>query len=283
MRVDATEFSVVRPKVSATDLATERALEIDAGFVLDCSGYGRVLPRLLGLERPALLSPRVACYTQFEGDLRPEGDREGDIWICVHPDDGWIWIIPFSNGRTSIGMVCGPECWSRFDGAPIDKLLAYLRLDENCATRIARASVVAPTRVIRDYSKKVDRFHGDGWAVAGNAADFLDPVFSSGVTLALESASLAAELVDRQLTGASIDWNAEYDAVVDRAVGVFFAFVSSWYRRELEAIMFAKEKPERVKRRIASILAGNVLRTDNPLASEPERTLRLLYQTIRNE
>ncbi len=279
-RVTGVDFGAGGARLQVTDVELETSYEADARFVLDCSGYGRVLARLLDLERPSVLPRRVACYTQVEGDLRPEGDLEGDIWICVHPDNGWIWIIPFANGRTSVGMVCDRDHWQAMSGTPRERLFAFLRAEPNTAARLADAVPVAPTRTIAGYSAKVAALHGERWALAGNASDFLDPVFSSGVTLAIETAALAAGLVDRTLAGEAVSWPDDYDAVVNRAVGVFLAFIESWYRRDLESIFFSAIKLPQTKRRVTSILGGHVLRDDNPLATATEGALRQLHEAV---
>lgn len=280
-RVDHIDFDPEDIHATVTDLDHDRVYRVRTRFVIDCSGYGRVLPRLLRLERPAPLPSRVACYAQMENDLRPEGEQMGDIWICVHPTNGWIWIIPFSNGRTSVGMVCDSDHWDRMNGSEEEKLVQFLNDEPNTRVRLASARTVAPTRVIKGYSKKVETMHGEGWVLVGNAGDFLDPVFSSGVTLALESASLAAGLVDRSLTGEQVQWEEEYDAVIGKAVGVFRAFIDSWYSRELEAIFFAKMKLPKMKRFITSILGGHVLRENNPLINEPAVGLKRLHEAVR--
>lgn len=269
-------------RVSVTDLERECRYGIDARFVLDCSGFGRVLPRLLDLESHAPLPPRLACFTQVEADVRPEGSLEGDIWVCVHPENGWIWIIPFSNGRTSIGMVCDREYWGRTSGSNRDKLFRYLREEPNAAARLANAVPVAPTRVIEGYSRKARRFHGERWALVGNASDFLDPVFSSGVTLALETAVLAADLVDRTLSEKPVRWEEEYDAVLSKAVGVFLCFIERWYRRDLERIFFAPDRLPRMRRCITSILGGHVLRDDNPMVADPDGVLQQLSEVAQS-
>ena len=277
-RVSGADFDRDGATVTATDVELESSYQVEARFVLDCSGYGRVLARLLDLERPSELPPRVACYTHVEGDLRPDADLEGDIWICVHPDNGWIWIIPFANGRTSIGMVCDQDHWRGLDGNHRQRLFAFLRREPNAAARLARAVPVAPTRELGGYSTRVTALSGKRWALAGNASDFLDPVFSSGVTLAMETATLAAGLLDRTLAGEPVHWRDDYDAVVDQATGVFLAFVESWYRRDLETIFFSATKLPRMKRFITSILGGHVLRADNPLNTATGGALRQLYE-----
>ncbi len=267
--------------VSVVDLENDRRYEVHAKFVLDCSGYGRVLPRLLDLEREPALPQRVSCYTQVEGDRRPSGELEGDVWICSHPDNGWLWIIPFSNGRTSVGSVCDPDYWAKLPGNDREKLWAYMRSDPAAWERLSSAVPVAKTTAIHGYSRKVSALHGDRWALVGNATDFLDPVFSSGVTLALETAVLAAKLVDRALGGESVEWDDEYDAPIGKAVGVFLAFIESWYRGELIDIFFDDRRTPEIKRQITSILGGHVLRDDNPFTGDASGELRKLHDRVR--
>lgn len=281
-QVDDVIFDDEGATATVSDLEAGTTYTVRAAYVMDCSGYGRVLPRLLDLEvADKDLPPRVSCFTQIEGDHRPEGIREGEIWICSHPENGWIWIIPFSNGRTSIGGVCDPEVWESLPGATTkDKLFAFLNGEPNTAERIKDAVAVNAAQVIAGYSQKVKALHGDRWCLVGNASDFLDPIFSSGVTLALETSLLAASLAERTLQGDEVDWDSEYDAVVVKAVKVFLTFIEAWYDGRLPTIFFTKTKPERVKERICSILGGHVLRDDNAFVTNAEKALGVLHTAV---
>ena len=259
--------------VKATDLETGRPLQIDADFVLDCSGYGRVLPKLLDLEKKPQLGPRCAIFSHFEGDRRPEGAGEGDIWVCIHPRGPWTWIIPFSNGRTSVGIVGTPEMLEDAGDNDQQRLLTMLADDPNAQLRLSDAQPVIKTARLEGWSASVTRFHGPGWAVTGNASEFLDPVFSSGVTLALESSHRAAKLVDQQLSGEEVDWTANYTSVMDRAVGVFRVFVKAWYSGELQKVLMHPGKDEKVKRAITAVLGGYVLDERNPFVRNTEGML----------
>ncbi|TNE44086.1 MAG: NAD(P)/FAD-dependent oxidoreductase [Deltaproteobacteria bacterium] len=278
--VTSVAFEEEKAIVEVEEQASQQSFSVYARFVLDCSGYGRVLPRLLGLEQPSSLPPRLACFSQWEGDQRPEGSEEGDIWVCVHPVNGWIWHIPFSNGRTSVGAVCDPEHWGSYEGSPEQKLRRYLLEEPNTRERLEGAESVWSAREIRGYSTKVTQWYGERWALAGNAGDFLDPVFSSGVTLALETAHRAATLAGQVLHGDPVDWERDYKQVIAKATEVFRAFVTSWYSRELESIFFSEFKLPRMKRRITSILGGYVLREDNPLTASPSHSLHQLYSFL---
>jgi len=277
-RVDAVEFDDEKAVVTATDVESNASTKIPARFVVDCSGYGRVLPRLLKLERPSILTPRVALFTWVEGDERPTGDREGDIWICVHPRGAWGWIIPFSNGRTSVGLVMDSKVYESVSGCDRARLFELLLEDENIESRLRNAVPVLKTTKLEAWSSAVTRLHGPRWALTGNAAEFLDPIFSSGVTLALESAGCAAGLINRFFKGESVDWDTEYDGVVLKAVGVFRAFVASWYRGELQRLVLRPGKTDAIKRSITAILGGYVLDDNNPLVRETERALAALVK-----
>jgi flavin-dependent dehydrogenase len=133
------------------------------------------------------------------------------------------------------------------------------------------------TRVgmIDGYSCNVESLYGDNFALLGNAGEFLDPVFSSGVTIALKSASLAAEVVHRQLQGLKPDWQTEYADPLMQGVNTFRAFVEGWYDGRLQDVIFAADKSEQIKAMISSILAGYAWDEENPYVRDPSRLTTL--------
>jgi len=272
-KVEAIELERDQVSLTVLDLEADRRIQLHARFVLDCSGYGRVLPRLLGLEKPSEIPPRVALFTWVEGDDRPPGDLEGDIWIVIHPRGSWGWIIPFSNGRTSVGLVMPKSDYDSVSGCDRDRLFTLLHEDPNIHQRLRNASPVLKTVKLSGWSAAVTRFHGPGWAVTGNASEFLDPVFSSGVTLALESSSIAAKLVHRSLSGETVDWDTEYDGAVGQAVGVFKVFVRSWYEGALPRILLNSNKHPAIRQAITAVLGGYVTDQNNPFVRDAEKTL----------
>lgn len=268
LEVRGADFHGEGATVSLSDLETGEASALEARFVLDCSGPARVLSRHLGLDEPADILARSAYYTHVEGDLRPDGEAEGDIWVVLHPNGSWIWIIPFSNGRTSVGVVAEQATFDAYEGSDHDRLWAILREEPNCAQRLARSEPVMKTQRLHGWTTITRKLHGPGWAVAGNAGDFLDPVFSSGVMFALESATLAGQLAARQLRGESVDWDVDYDGHMQKAIGVFRTFVKAWYAGELARLFFSGVKPPKFIQSICSILGGNVLNEQNPLVRD---------------
>jgi flavin-dependent dehydrogenase len=273
-RVDAVEITPDGSSVTqVTDVETNAKYSVEAQFVIDCSGYGRVLPKLFSLEKAPSLGPRCAIFNHFEGDVRPEGADEGDIWVCVHPRGVWIWVIPFSNGRTSVGIVGDRAVIEAAGANDRERLTNLIAEDPNAGPRLKAAFPALKTGRLEGWSASVSRLHGAGWALCGNASEFLDPVFSSGVTVAVESASRAAKLVHRQLGGEAIDWDREYAEVMGRAVGVFRVFVHAWYTGELQKVLLREHKDSQIKRAITSVLGGYVLDMANPFVRDGQGTL----------
>lgn len=256
--------------------------EVRSRFVIDASGWGRVLPRLLDLEAPSGQALRRAVFTHVRGDVRPAGAEEGRIWVCLHPEGAWIWIIPFSNGLTSVGVVADEAFWAtRWRDDDLDGTLAdALAGDPNAGQRLAHMQPVFPARALRGYSASVRRVWGPGYALVGNATEFLDPVFSSGVTLALESARLAADAVVRKLAGEPVDLDVAYAEPMAAGVDVFRTYVDAWYDGSLPSIFFAPEGNEAFKRQICSVLAGYVWDTSNPFVAQHRRRVAQVARMV---
>jgi flavin-dependent dehydrogenase len=278
----AVSFADTHATVTIEGERGERS-EVTARFVLDCSGYGRVLPRLLNLERPSRFPVREALFTHVTGDHRPEGREEGKIWACIHPEGAWLWIIPFSNGKTSVGAVASPEFFAKYPSDPEQRLRAIIAADPNAGPRLADAQFTFAPQRIAGYACAVERLHGPRFALAGNATEFLDPIFSSGVTLALGSANRAAKTVARELRGEAVDWAKDYEAHVMQGINTFRAYVTAWYEGTLHDIFFAAGSNPGVMRQICSVLAGYVWDTTNPYVAQPERALPLLAKIVTSQ
>ncbi|NKQ13108.1 tryptophan 7-halogenase [Pseudomonas sp. SST3] len=277
--VTAANFVGPRPRLHVRrEDASEYAIEAD--FVLDASGYGRVLPRLLELEAPSSFPLRRAVFTHIQDNIDdPRFDRD-KILITTHPElrDVWYWTIPFSNGRCSLGVVASAE---RYEGRPVDldACLRELVLEAPNLKRILRhAEWDTPARLIGGYSANVKTLHGPGFALLGNAAEFLDPVFSSGVTIAMRSASMAASVLHRQLTGEAVDWETEFTVPLKRGVDTFRTYVEGWYDGSFQDVIYYERSQPEIRRMISSILAGYAWDINNPYVAEPRRRLRVLAE-----
>jgi len=135
-----------------------------------------------------------------------------------------------------------------------------------------------PVRHIGGYAANVEHLHGPGYALLGNAGEFLDPVFSSGVTIALRSAHLAVQTLERQLNGEQVDWQAEYDIPLRKGINTFRAFVERWYTGALQDIIFYPRQTTMIRRMISAILAGYAWDESNPYVADPVRRLDALHE-----
>lgn len=250
--------------------------EYGGRFVLDASGAGRVLPRQLGLDRPADAPPRAALFAHAADHIDEPGFDRTKSLLAMHPEraDVWYWLIPFQD-RASVGVVGSLDALSA-EGESERRFHAWIRQHPRLSHLLEAAQWEAPVREMKAYAASVRQLHGPGYALLGNAGEAVDPVFSSGVTLAMKSAVLAAPLVRRELDGETVDWNREFERPLRHGARVFHAFIESWYRGELQRILFSDARPESVYNQILSILAGNVWDARNPYTSQTARRLTTL-------
>ncbi len=257
--------------------------QIKARFVLDGSGFGRVLPRLLDLDIPSDFPVRHSVFTHImDGIDDPAFDRN-KILITVHEKhrDIWFWLIPFSGGRSSLGVVAPVEFLEKRNGDKQQILSDLIKENARLSSLLHRAEFLFEPRELKGYSCNVKTLFGNGFALLGNAGEFLDPVFSSGVTIALKSASLAARCVDKQLQGEEVDWQQDFANVLMKGVDTFRVFVEAWYDNRLQDIIFSKQKNPEIKAMICSILAGYAWDSSNPYVAESRRRVDVLAQLCR--
>ncbi|MBX2933495.1 MAG: tryptophan 7-halogenase [Ferruginibacter sp.] len=254
--------------------------QIKAKFIVDGSGYGRVIPRLFNLDRPSNLPPRKALFTHVVDKNRTMDDEPNRITIIVHQKGVWIWVIPFSSGNTSVGFVGNPEFFDATQGAPEDQLRALLASEPYLAERMKDVKMIFEPRVLQSWSTTTDKFYGDGFVLTGNVTEFLDPVFSSGVTLATVSSQTAAKLVIKKLNGENVDWDAEYTKPMMQGVDTFRSYVMAWYDGTLDTIFFADNQEPEIKSMICSVLAGYVWDTTNPYVKAHDTALQTLARLI---
>ncbi len=265
----------------ATDDGSDYTL--NGRFLLDASGYGRVLPRLLGLDRPSNFPVRRAVFTHIEDGITDATHDREKILIVIHPEqrDVWYWLIPFSNGRCSLGVVGREEFFDCDKYSPEELLRSAVAASPDLNGLLADAVYDTDARTMVGYSANVSSLHGPGFALLGNAGEFLDPVFSSGVTVAMKSASLAAPLIDRQLSGDSVDWENEFSEALKVGVNTFRAYVEGWYDGSFQDVIFSEKQDNNVPHMICSILAGYAWDTKNPFVANPKRKLSVLAKLCR--
>lgn len=245
--VHATARRAELPGTLHTDAGT-----LHAGLIVDAAGRGMWLANQMGARVADPTMRNAAIATRVRG-YRPQSPEEvGDIVICCIPR-GWIWIIPFADGTASVGVVMAPGC--PLDGGPEQRLNGALALSAAARSRLDGCTRLLPFRGLSDWTASADRFSGDGWALCGDAAAFLDPVFSSGVLLGLESAKGLVEALD----GGDL---SAWEANVRLGVGVFRRFVDAWYDGDFMDVALAPVEIQRtwIKVGITTLLAGDVWR-----------------------
>jgi flavin-dependent dehydrogenase len=255
-------------------------------FVLDASGFGRTLARMLDLEKPSSFPVRAARFAHVkDGIVAGAFDRQ-KIRVGIHPTnrDVWSWLIPFPNGNSSLGIVASRDHMARFTGTDEERYWAMIADEPRLRALLGRdARTVRPVGEIVGYAANVKSLHGPGFALLGNAAEFLDPVFSSGVTIAFHSAKLAAELLDRQFRGQAVSWQTEFADPLMFGVETFRTFVSTWYDGSLQDIIFYPDKTPAIHRMICSVLAGYVWDPANPYnGPQSARRVRALAEICRS-
>jgi flavin-dependent dehydrogenase len=173
--------------------------EIRAKVVVDASGQDALLSRRLGERTLDKKLKRAGLFAHYSGVPRPEGREAGDILLPV--EDGiWYWIIPFSDGTASVGAVFDPKEMRPPEGETLDaRFERLIARSARMGALLGDGKRISKVTGISDYSSSSKRLGGNGWVLVGDAAAFLDPVFSTGVFLALATGERAAKAIDRAL------------------------------------------------------------------------------------
>lgn len=254
--------------------------QINARFIVDASGYGRVIPRLFNLDKPSNLDPRKAVFAHVKDTRRKDFDEPNRIIVVLYAPGVWVWIIPFSSGVTSLGFVGGFDFFSKFEGDLAQQYQILIDGHPYLKQRFGDAPRVFEPRKLEAWSATTDSFFGKGFVLTGNVTEFLDPIFSSGVMFATVSSHLASKLVVKKLKGEQVNWEQDYTRVIQQGVDTFRTYVMGWYDGTLEKIFFAKNPDPEIKRQICSVLAGYVWDQQNPYVREHERALKRLARLI---
>lgn len=234
---------------------------IQARLLIDASGQATLVGRHLGQRRnfadPEL--QKVAYFEHFENVERPEGEDSGHPGIFM-TEEGWFWLIGINATKTSVGFVTHPS-FVRDLGVPAPRVLQWA---------IARCPVVrhrmrnaigrVDNRVLSDFSYTCEPLAGPGYFMVGDAGCFLDPIFSTGVTLAMVSASHAADLTHSMLRGelTAHDTQHRYRSFMKGSTSVFWNLIRMYYKHSFRELFMNGTGPVRVHAAIISILAGQV-------------------------
>lgn len=268
---------LVHAQATAVDLPT-RTLHTTAGplradHLVDAGGRQMWLATRLGLREGDASLRNRAVGTRMCGVRQLGADQPGDITISCIPE-GWIWIIPFGDGVASVGCVLSPR--SPIHGTAEACLAAAITLSPDARRRLSDATRVLPLRGLQDFTASARTFSGDGFALVGDAATFIDPVFSSGVLLGLEGARGLAEALDG---GDLAAWEARYRD----GAGVFRRVIDAWYGGDFMTLALAPRSLQKpyIRAGIVSLLAGDVFDPGRPAARRMAERMPALAARVR--
>jgi flavin-dependent dehydrogenase len=248
----------------------------DTRFVVDASGRDTFLSGQLGGKHRSNKHGSAAVFGHFEGVTRLTGMDEGNItagWL----DDGWCWLIPFKDGTMSVGVVCHPD-YIKTRRTPLDQfLLDTLRQSPPIAKRMEHARPLTPAYAAANFAYRRRTMTGEGYLIVGDAFAFIDPVFSSGVHLALNSGTIGAGVVDAFLRGAP-DWadrQRNFERKVRRGIDTFSWFIHRFNQPAFEALFVSTRRPPKIERAVLSLLAGDVF--EQPKMRVPLFLFKVVY------
>lgn len=257
--------------------------EITAKFIIDSSGYGRVLPRILKLDAPSSIPENSSMFAHVKDVNRPAGQEGTLISFDILETKVWLWVIPFSDGNTSIGVV-GPTSYiNSLSEDKTEALKSVIQRSDFYKDRFEGVDFLFEPHKIENYSCSVTQLCGEGYTLTGNSSEFLDPVFSSGVCFATESGLLSAKLFLKELNGEKVDWDKEYTEYMRRGVNVFATYVKEWYTGNLQTLFFHRPENPDVKRKICAVLAGYVWDEENPFVKKHDNVIRNMAHILNNE
>jgi flavin-dependent dehydrogenase len=259
----------VRTKVAAGDGApTGRGETIRARVVVDASGQGALLSRQLGLRQFDPKLRRACIFAHYAGVSWPKENQPGDILLPI--DKGvWYWIIPFSDGTCSVGGVFDPAEVRFAEGATVEGRFGEMLARSGRMMELLHGSRrISGAHGVSDFSSSATRLGGDGWALVGDAATFLDPVFSTGVFLAMATGERAAAAIDRALSRKgrldARDLRA-YERQANRMFARFRKFVYNFYDPVFFDAFCTPHPPETIRAAVTTTLAGGVERVSPAL------------------
>jgi FADH2 O2-dependent halogenase len=239
-----------------------REFDLRSKYVVDCSGRRCLLGKQLGMWEKDAQFNQFAVYSWFRNVQPPSEDTADYIHVHFLPvNRGWVWHIPIYDGITSVGVVTEKSDFQKSGKDHETFFNELMEMTPNTRHILDGATRLRPFAIEADYSYKMERFSGPGWMLVGDAARFVDPIFSSGVSVAMRSGQFAWHALETSLMGgdekAAFD---QYNETVDRGVQIWYEWITLYYRLQALFTRFSS-KPE-FKRDIQQLLQGEVFDKD---------------------
>jgi flavin-dependent dehydrogenase len=234
---------------------------VRAKYVIDCSGRNCLIGNRFQLKRPFPNLRKFSLYAYYD-DVRREDGPDGTLTRMVRTKDSWFWMIPLSGNTTSIGVVMDTEKFRGLKMNPEEALAHCIAEQPVVNESMENARRVTNVYATGDFSYRNKQLFGDRWLLAGDAAGFIDPVFSSGVYLALLSGEQAADALNLVLDRPQQRAKAfrYYERRIGRVLDIYLRWASAWYTQEfVEVFLYPKEIFEVVPT-VSAVLSGNEIR-----------------------
>lgn len=261
IREETSVRRIVRLSNGDCEVELDDGTTVSSKYVLDASGHGTVVGRHLGIRKPVADTRLHKCayFNHFDHVERLAGNEDGHPGIIM-TSEGWFWLIGLNQTTTSVGFVCHPDLIRQVD-VPANRMLQWAVA--RCPVvrhRMRNASGEATNQVLADFSYTCKPFAGDGYFMVGDAGCFLDPIFSTGVTLAMMGAREAASHVAGILKGTTYPKRAqqEYITFVTGSTGIFWRMIRNYYTHSFRELFLNGTGPVNIHGAVISILAGHV-------------------------
>jgi flavin-dependent dehydrogenase len=257
-------------QVSQGTLVTDLAFESDgvtvrtddnvfrAKYLIDCSGRNSLIGSRFKLRQNYPHLKKFSLFAHFEGVDREPG-IDGTLTKMIRGKDRWIWIIPITAKKTSIGVVFDAQTFKRMKMEPETAFHQILQENPKVIEQMSRAERITEVHATGDFSFRNKRLTGERWVLAGDAAGFIDPVWSSGVFIAILSGEKAADMLDRilrQPERRAAEFS-RYERQVGRVMDLYLRFVTSWYTQEFAEVFFHPQQFFQLVPAVNSVLAGS--------------------------
>jgi FADH2-dependent halogenase len=267
------------PKRVAVQLGNGGAVE--ARFVIDASGHGSIVGSRFGQKSEIEALKKVAFFAHYRNVPRPEGRDAGNTIIVVLRDS-WFWLIPITADLMSVGLVVDRHHFLNCGLQPEELLMRTIGEAPYMAKRMKNAERVTQVYARKDFSYAMNRMVGPNFALVGDAAGFIDPIFSTGVFMAMKGADVAAGAVEQRLRKGSMRLLRKYERAVNRALHRYFRFISNFYRREFLEVFMQPQNKFGLLPAIVGVLAGNIFTKSVPDMMRLELFFTLIRIQRRN-
>jgi flavin-dependent dehydrogenase len=274
IKVESVQLDGTQPLVQAR--AADGLRHFRPRYLIDASGRDTFLGNTLKLKRANARHQSAALFSHFRGVARRPGEDAGNISIYRHAH-GWMWLIPLPDDVMSVGAVCDPEYMKTRQGDSEAFLLRTLALNPDVAARMHGAQRIAPVHATGNYAYECTRMSGPRWLMLGDAYAFVDPMFSSGVYLAMHSAERGAAMVDAALRDPASEARLQrgLERHLQRGLNEFKWFIYRFTSPTMRELFAQPRNVLQVEQAVVAMLAGDVF--DNRAVLRRLRVFRAIY------